>query len=532
MIRQELHNSIWQAAQTIGRQSANFPLKPEDIALEHPDRPDHGDYATSAALQLAKNLKKNPFEIATLLKQELERMALAHVQRVEIAGPGFLNFFLSPAFFHKTLSRILKEKARFGSSRVGKGKSAQVEFISANPTGPMTLANARGGFYGDTLANVLAKAGFRAERAYYVNDYGNQILALGHSVLQDAEAVYKGEYIDRLHARIKEKDAYKAGEKAAAIILKEIIKKTVTRMGIVYDDWVLESALHKSSKVDKALSMLKTRDMLYEQDGAVFFKAKQFGDVRDRVVIKSDGTKTYLAGDIAYHLHKFQERKFHKAINIWGADHQGDVAGLKGAMEVLGHKGKLDVILLQFVTLLSKGEIVRMSKRKGVYVTVDDLLDEVGNDAARFFMLKLAGNTHLNFDLALAKEQSEKNPVYYVQYAHARICSILRKAGKKDTESTASGLYGLLKTPDEIALLKQLAKFPEVVEKTSADYQVQRLPQYAFDVAAAFHQFYQTSQVLSDDERITRARLALARAAQIVLKNTLSLMGISAPERM
>lgn len=532
MMKKTLQSLLQKALDRLRERYQFRAMKADEIPVEHAENPEHGTYASSVALQLAKALNKNPLEIAALLKQELEKISLASVEKIEIAGPGFLNFFLPPGFFRATLSNILKEKDRFGSSSLGKGKSVQIEFISANPTGPLTLANARGGFYGDTLANVLASAGFRVERAYYVNDHGNQILALGHSVLQDDQAVYKGEYIDKLHSRVKLKDPYKAGEKAASIILKEMIKKTIKRMGISYDDWALESALHKSFKVDKALSLLKTKGETYEQDGAVFFRAKQYGDVRDRVVVKSDRAKTYLAGDIAYHLYKFKERKFHKAINIWGADHQGDVVGLKGAMAALGHKGKLDVILLQFVTLLSKGEIVRMSKRKGVYVTVDDLLDEVGNDAARFFMLQRANNTHLNFDLALAKEQSEKNPMYYVQYAHARISSILRKAGKKNAAGITPGLFALLQAPDEIALVKRLARLPEIVEETSGDYQVQRLPQYALELAASFHQFYQTSQVLGDDPRMTQARLALVSAVKIVLKNTLSLMGITAPEKM
>ncbi len=506
MIRQEIIKLIQKVT---GRPQA-------EIHLEYPEEAGFGDYATNIALQI----KKPAPEIVKKLKSNL-------FEKVEIAGPGFINFFLSKEYLQKQVLEILKQKEKFGELKIGKNKKVQVEFISANPTGPLTVGNARGGPFGDVLANVLKKAGFKTEKAYYINNHGMQILALGHSVLKDKEAKYKGDYIDDLNKKIKEKDPYKAGEKAAKMII-EMIEKTTDKMGIKYNEWFLEDTLYKSGQVEDVLKILKKKELIYKKEGAQWFKSSKYGDERDRVVVKADGSKTYLIGDIAYHRYKFEKKKLDKVINVWGADHYGDVPGLQAGVQALGHKDKLDVILLQFVTIIEKGQGLKMSKRKGIYVTMDELLKAVGIDVTRFFFLQKSASTHLNFDLSLAKKQSEKNPVYYVQYAYARICSILRKAKLTETKPQSN----LLKHPSELKLIKQLIRFPEIVEDITKDYQVQRLPQYAMDLATVFHQFYRDCRVISGDKNLTQARLALISATKTVLQNTLFLMGISAPEKM
>ena len=497
--------------------------------LEHPANAEFGDYSTNVALiakidpqKIVEKLKDNPL-----------------FEKVEKAGPGFINFFLSKKALQEELAEIIKQEDDYGQLDLGKGKKVQVEFISANPTGPLTVGNARGGPCGDALANVLKKAGFQIEKAFYVNDYGQQILSLGHSVLKDKEAKYQGKYIDDLAEKIQEKNPHKAGQIAAKHIIKDLIQKTTDKLGIKYDDWIFESDLHQSGRVDKVLKYLAKKDLIYSKEDAQWFKSTKFGDQRDRVVVKSDGSKTYLAGDIALHNYKFEEKKFDKVINLWGADHHGDVPGLKAGVEAIGHKGKLEIILLQFVTVLDKGEKQRMSKRAGLYVEMDELLDKVGPDAVRFFFLQKSADTHLNFDLALAKEQSAKNPVYYVQYAHARICSILRKSTgtvpriQSLLPRTVSEGQSLINHPAELALIRQLIKFPEIIEETAQDYQVQRLPYYSLELANVFHKFYEECRVLDEQNKeLSQARIGLIKATQIVLRNVLNLMGIQAPEKM
>ncbi|MBZ9578698.1 arginine--tRNA ligase [Patescibacteria group bacterium] len=529
MIRDEIFNLIKKSIKILQKEEIFSKFGIPEIKIKYPKEKIHGDYSTNIALQIGKILKKKSMEIAKTLGSRLQVLGSRFFGKVEVAKPGFINFFLSKEYLQKELLEILQSGEKFGQLKIGKNKKVQVEFISANPTGPLTVGNARGGAFGDVLANVLQKAGFKAEKAYYINDYGMQILTLGHSVLKDGEAKYKGKYIDYLNEKIKEKDPYKAGEKAAKIIIDEMIKKTADKMGIKYDEWISETGLHQSSAVEEGLELLKKKGLIYEKEGALWFKSSKFGDERDRVVVKKDGWKTYLAGDITLHRYKFEKKKFDKVINIWGADHAGDVAGLQAGVEAIGHKGKLDIILLQFVTLFEKRKKLRMSKRMGTFVTMDELLDKVGSDATRFFFLQRSANTHLNFNLFLAKEQSEKNPVYYIQYAHARICSILRKVSSIKYQVSS---IKLLKHPSELELIKQLIRFPEIIEDTAKDYQVQRIPQHAIDLATSFHQFYRDCRVLTEDKELTRARLGLILATKIVIKNTLSLMGISAPEKM
>jgi len=502
----------------------------KEAHLEHPANSEFGDYSTNVAL----TAKIDPEKIVDKLKDN------PLFEKVEKAGPGFINFFLSKKALRDGLAEIIKQGDNYGELDIGQSKKVQVEFISANPTGPLTVGNARGGPFGDVLANILKKAGFRVEKAFYVNDAGQQILALGHSVLKDEEAKYQGKYIDELSNKIKEKDPAKAGQIAAKHIIKDLIQKTTDKLGIKYDEWIFESDLHQSKRVDKVLNFLKKKGLIYQKEGAAWFKSSKFGDQRDRVFVKKDGSKTYLAGDITLHNYKFEEKRFDKVINLWGADHHGDVPGLMAGVEAIGHKEKLEIILLQFVTVLDKGEKQKMSKRAGLYVTMDELLDKVGSDAVRFFFLQKSADTHLNFDLALAKEQSAKNPVYYVQYAHARICSILRKAKQSRTvpqiqpleARTVSEGQSLISHPAELSLIRKLIRFPEIIEETAQDYQVQRLPYYSLELATIFHKFYEQCRVLDNNKKIAQARIGLIRATQIILRNVLSIMGIQAPKKM
>lgn len=531
MIREKIVGLIQKSIKKAQKEKIFPKFDVLEIKIEHPEEKTHGDYSTNIAMATVKEAKKSPMEIAKLIVKNLESKIKnqGFFEKIEVVKPGFINFFLSKEFLQKQIIEILKQKGKFGDLKIGKGKKIQVEFVSANPTGPLTVGNARGGPFGDVLSNVLKKSGFETERAYYINNYGMQILTLGHSVLKDKEAKYKGKYIDYLNKKIKNKDPYKAGEIAAKIIIKEMIKKTIHRMGIKYDEWISETKLHNSGDVDKVLDILKKKDLIYEKEGALWFKSSEYGDERDRVVVKKNDWKTYLAGDIALHKYKFDNKKFDKVINVWGADHFGDIAGLQAAVSAIGHKGKLDIILLQFVTLFEKKEKLKMSKRSGIYVTMDELLEKAGKDVVRFFFLQKTANTHLNFDLDLAKKQSEKNPVFYIQYAYARICSILRKT-KSFKPQTVS--FKLLNHRSELGLIKMLIKFPEIIKDTAKDYQIQRIPQYAIDLATIFHQFYRDCKVLTKDKNLKNARLSLISATKIVLKNTLSLMGISAPEKM
>lgn len=524
MIKEEIKKIVSSAVKKI------YPKEEQaEILVESPKEKMRGDYSTNVAFIIAKNIAENPFKIATLLKTEIEQQKVSFIQGVEVVS-GFINFFISAEYLQKQLQIVLKEKNKFGNLKIGKNKKINVEFVSANPTGPLTLGNGRGGFCGDVLANILQKAGYKVSREYYINDTGAQIKKLGHSVIGDAEAVYKGKYIDDLRKKIKGKEPEKVGEQAAKIILEKMIKPSVKKMGIKFDKWFSEKTLYKNNEVDKAINELTKKGFTYESEGAVWFKSKDLGDDKDRVLVRTDGIKTYFASDIAYLKNKFN-RGFERLIIFVGADHYGYIARIKAAAHALGFKkDDIDAIVMQLVRLFEKGKEVRMSKRTGIYVTIDELVDQVGLDVARFFFLMIGPNTHLNFNLDLAKEKSEKNPVFKVQYAYARINSIIKKCEKSIKKEKPDP--SLLKEPSELELIKELLKFPEVVEDTAKDYQVQRLPQYAMDLADSFHKFYENCRVIDKDKKLSAARLALALAAKIVLKNTLDLIGVSAPEKM
>lgn len=532
MMKKKISELIREAIEGL-QKNKTFPVfEMPKITVEYPGNKDNGDYSSNVSLQLSKIIKRNPLELARELSRAIFELPEARSVFKIITGeaPGFINFFVSDDYLRESLKEILKQKDGFGKSGLGGGKKINVEFISANPTGPLTLGNGRGGFCGDVLASVLERAGYEITREYYINDQGEQIIKLGHSVLKDPEAVYQGDYIEGLHKRIKGVETKEVGEKAARIIFDEMIKPTVKRMGINFDIWFSEKSLYEKKEVDQVIDDLTKKGFTYKSEGAVWFKSKELDDDKDRVLIRTDGIRTYFASDIAYLKNKI-ERGFEKNVLFLGADHYGYVARLKAAAEALGYgKDQIEPIVMQMVRLLKDGQEVRMSKRTGVYVTLDELLDEIGLDVARFFFLQRSANTHLNFDLSLAKEQSVKNPVYYVQYAHARICSILRKANvfllfkKPDLK--------LLKEQQELDLIRQLIKLPEIIEDISEDFQVQQLPQYAVDLADSFHRFYEKCLVISDNRNLSRARLSLIIGARIVFRNTLGLMGISSPKKM
>lgn len=516
------------------QETKEFPnFKIPEITVEYPREKSHGDYSTGVALQLVKNINKRPIEIASLLAKQLNILSKDIFEKVEAVQPGFVNFFVRKEYLQSQLKEILKQKEKFGSLDIGEGKKVNVEFISANPTGPLTLGNGRGGFCGDVLANVLAKAGYKVTREYYVNDRGEQIIKLGHSVLMDSEAVYKGKYIEELNEKMVSRNSpifpEKVGGQAANYILEKMIKPSVKKMGIKFDVWFSEKTLYQDGSVDKAIKELTAKEYTYNSEGALWFKSKDIDDDKDRVLVRADGEKTYFASDIAYLINKFS-RGFDKLFLFFGADHYGYVARLKAAAEALGYdKNKIETIVFQLVRLFKDGQEQKMSKRAGTYITMDELLDEASLDAARFFFLMRGANTHLNFDMNLAKEQSSKNPVFYVQYGYARISSILRK---KKPFLILKPDFKLLRENAELNLIKQLVKMPEVVENISQDYQVQRLTQYSTELADAFHQFYEKCRVISEDKKLTQARLALVLATKIVFKNVLNLMGISAPDKM
>lgn len=528
MLKNKIKEIILKAIKTLQKEGVLSDFEIPEIIIEYPREKKYGDYSTNIALTLSKISGKKPMEIAEDIKKAIGNKSI--FSKVESVNPGFLNFSVSPKYLQDCLKEILKQKSEFGSIDVGKQEKVNVEFISANPTGPLTLGNGRGGFCGDVLSNVLSKAGYKVTREYYINDRGEQIVKLGHSVLKDESAVYQGGYIDSLNKRLGRGDPEEIGEEAAGIILKEIIRPSVQKMGVRFDVWFSEKSLYDKGQVDKAVNDLKIKGFTYESEGAIWFKSQELEDDKDRVLIRKDGIRTYFASDIAYLENKFQ-RGFKKLILFLGADHHGYIARLKAGAHALGfNKDNIEVVVEQLVRLLKDGQEVRMSKRTGTYVTLDELIDEVGLDVTRFFFLTKSSNTHFDFDLNLAKERSQKNPVFHVQYAHARICSILKKANFFLRIKRPD--FKLLKEPEELNLIRQIIKLPEVIEDVVKDHQIQRVAQYSQEIADAFHQFYEKCRVISKDKKQSATRLKLVLATKIVLKNTLSLMGISSPEKM
>lgn len=537
MIKQQLEKDLKRVLNDLG-------YKATDSLLSIPQNSTFGDYSSNVALQLAKQLSvishQSSVEIANKILEKLR--SLSYLSHLEVKDPGFINFFIKEEALTKELEEILDKKESYGSSLMGKDEKVQVEFVSANPTGPLTLANGRGGVIGDTLSNVLSLIGYKVDREYYVNDTGNQVRLLGESVLaalgkaENKEEHYKGEYIKELAEKFKEKvdlEPLELGHLLSDYLLEQEIKKALQRFGVQFDEYYSERSVYEKDLINKTINLLKEKGVAYDSDGAVWFKASEFGDEKDRVLMTSEKERgksepTYFLADIAHHLDDLS-RGYVKRINILGADHHGYALRIKGAVEALGYKDKLEIIFMQMVKLFKGGQEVRMSKRAGNFVTLDELLDIVGKDVARFFFLMYAPNTHIDFNLDLAEEQSSKNPVFYVQYAHARMANILNKGGDLPQFLTTTHF----KYPHELALVKHLINFPNLVEEISQSFEVHKLTSYATELADLFHKFYESCRVLNaENEELKNARLSLVKASQIVLANTLRLMGISAPERM
>lgn len=537
-MREDIKKLLNKAILEVKKQNNWSDFDVFEIIIDYAKNEQFGDYTTNAAMILGKKIGKNPMEVAKAIKLQIESLKLQNFNKIEVAAPGYINFYLSKEYLQNVALKINDKKNNFGNSKIGNGNKINNEFISANPTGPLHLGNGRGGFYGDCLSKVLRKAGFDVTNEYFINDAGEQVLKLGHSVLKDNEAVYAGEYIDELNEKYKKiSDVRKVGTKAAKDILENIIQKTAKdKMQINFDEWVSEKNLQDEKYIDRAIDLLKEKKLTYETEGALWLKTTEFGDDKDRVIIKKDQNKTYFATDCGYVLNK-KERGFDKIIEIWGADHHGYINRFQAAAEALGFKKEqIKFIIVQLVRLVKDGKEARMSKRAGNVIYIDDLISEIGHDVTRFFFLMYSPDTHMNFDLGLAKERSQKNPVYYVQYAHARISSILEKAqnGTWNMEhGTKDADVSLLKHEKELSLIKELNKFPELVEEISQSYEVHKLPQYAIKLADKFHSFYDVCRVIDEENpELTKSRLLLVNAVRIVLSDVLNLIGVSAPTKM
>jgi arginyl-tRNA synthetase len=517
-----------------------FAVPVPPIEVTRPKSETFGDYTTNVALVLVKVVGKSPMEIAEVLKDEILKQVQDDdggiIAIVDVAAPGYINFTFSQGYFETIVTQITQEKQKYGDTEVGASVKVNNEFISANPTGPLTVGNGRGGFFGDSLSRVLQKSGFEVTNEYYVNDAGEQVLKLGHSVLKDDQAVYGGEYIEVLHERFGQdgSDVREVGEKSAQYVLKEYIQKTVSeKMQVSFDVWMSEKNLFEKGYVDKAIETLKAKDLTFEVDGALWFHSTQFGDDKDRVLVKGDGNKTYFASDCGYILYKM-ERGFTRLIEIWGADHHGYINRFKAATQALGlADDAVNFLIVQLVKVVKDGKEVRMSKRAGNIVLIDDLIDLVGHDVTRFFFLMYAPDTHMSFDLGLAAEHSQKNPVFYVQYAHARIASIMTKAMETDMPLESKTTLRQEWHEKEISLVRELSIFPELIEEIAKSYEVHKLPHYAIRLADKFHSFYNDCKVIDEAHpEVTVARLQVVSATKIVLAEAFRLIGVGAPDKM
>ncbi|HHO76035.1 MAG TPA: arginine--tRNA ligase [Deltaproteobacteria bacterium] len=524
------------------------------INITTPPNKDFGDFASNIAMTMAARAKKPPRDIANAVKVKMEALGDI-IDRIDIAGPGFINFYIKPVVWTSVLNEIHDQKELYGTSSLGAGKKVQVEFVSANPTGPLHIGHGRGAAVGDTLVRILAAAGFDVEAEYYINDVGNQMNNLGLSVLSRYRELfgekitfpdqgYKGEYIKDLAtalSKIHGEDLLRQNQSKAVEICREFasrsileeIKSDLDTFNVSFDRFFSESTLYENNEVDIMLEYMKDQGLSYEDDGALWFRTSRFGDEKDRVLRKNDGTLTYFAPDIAYHKDKLA-RGFTQIIDIWGADHHGYVPRMKAAIEALGaDKDCFNALLIQLVSLVRQGKPVQMSTRSGEFITLKEIIDEVGKDVARYFFLMRRCDSQLVFDLDLAKKKSDENPVYYIQYAHARICSILANASEQgmyaDMETAD---FELLATGEDLELIKVIATYPDVVAGCAADLEPHRIAFYLLDLATAFHRFYNKNRVLSDDGRMTKARLVLISAVKQVLANALALMGIEAPQSM
>ena len=526
-----------------------------EIQVERPGNSDHGDFATNLPLRLARATRINPLDLAQSLAAHIPTGDV--IDRVEAAPPGFINFYLKESWLQQQVETVRQAGSQFGNVDFGQGRRMMVEFVSVNPTGPVHVGHTRGAVLGSALANILEAAGYEVVREYYVNDAGNQMRLFYESVLaaykqslgREAEMPddgYKGDYIFDLAKEIADSEGSRFLDQDKEQALKEIgdigrekmvstIREDLAGIGVEFDNWFSERTLFEEGDYDTAIDLLREKNYLSERDGAMWFNSTMLGDDKDNVVVRSSGEPTYFASDIAYHYNKFVKRGFDVVVDIWGADHQGHVPRMKSAVEALGiERDRLTVLISQMVTLRRGDEVVRMGKREGNLVTLKELADEVGTDACRFFFLARAPSTQMEFDLDLAKKESSENPVYYVQYAHARNSSIIKLARERNID-WSNGDVSLLTHPSELELIRAMLQLPELVDQIAKTLEAHRLPHYATELANAFHTFYENCRVVSsneEDNAITAARLKLVESAQIVFRRSLELMCMSVPDHM
>ena len=577
LAKQQVKETVMNA---LGRLVAEGKIEAVPLPAFNVERPadvSHGDFSCNAAMASAKALKSNPRAIGQMIAEAAILDGTAF-EKIEVAGPGFLNFFISPAWFNETVGEVISSGSDYGKTELGKGKRVLVEFVSANPTGPMHIGNARGGALGDSLSSVLQYAGYEVEREFYVNDAGNQIEKFDKSLsiryLQIADKnnadiiasfgddVCAGIFADEEHFPMPE-DVYKgvdiiehaynfykmhkdsfadADEETRKSALVEYalplniegLERDLKKYRIVYDTWFRESTLHANGAVKQIVDMLTEKGQTYEKDGAIWFKASDFGDDQDRVLVRANGIPTYFVPDIAYHYNKLVTRGFDKAVDILGADHHGYIARMKAALTALGvDANKLDIVIMQMVMLVRNGETVKLSKRSGKAITLSTLLDEVPIDAARFFFNLRDPNTHLEFDLELAIEESSSNPVFYVQYAHARICSIIRRMEEEGTGYRNIPVSELnYSHPAELALIRHIAALPDCINEAAKDYNPSKITKYLCDLAQLFHKFYDNCKIKGEEDNTLQSRLSLCVATKTVFKNLLDLLKVDAPEKM
>jgi len=522
-----------------------------EVQLTVPPKKEFGDFASNFAMQSARALRCNPRVLAQYIVENLD---CPYVKKAEIAGPGFINFYLNPDWVYDMLARIVEAGENYGNLPKASDEKIQLEYVSANPTGPLHVGHGRGAAVGSALANLLKAAGYDVEQEYYINDAGNQMNNLarsvnarylellgketefpedgyhGHDIIDTAQRIinkYGDRFLQMEEAeRLEEFKTIAYQEKLAAL------KEDLERFNVRFDVWFSEKTLHEANKIKEACDRLLDKGYMYEQDGALWLKSTAFGDDKDRVVIRDNGVPTYFAADIAYHANKFG-RGFDRVINLWGADHHGYIARMKAAMQCMGYQPEqLEILILQMVRLLRDGQEVKMSKRTGQSVTLNELIDEVGTDAARFFFVMRSIDSQLDFDLDLAKKKSNDNPVFYVQYAHARICSIMRQVAEAGIKVQGKGDYKLLTEPVEVDLIKKLGEYPEMLATAAKERAVQQVAHYVYDLAGLFHSAYNQCRILGVNEDLQQARLAMVMAVGHVVRHALSILGVSAPEKM
>lgn len=522
-----------------------------EVQLTVPPKKEFGDFASNFAMQSARALRCNPRVLAQYIVENLD---CPYVKKAEIAGPGFINFYLNPDWVYDMLARIVEAGENYGNLPKASDEKIQLEYVSANPTGPLHVGHGRGAAVGSALANLLKAAGYDVEQEYYINDAGNQMNNLARSVnarylellgkeIEFPEDGYHGHDIIDTARRIINKYGDRFLQMEEAERLEEFktiayqeklaaLKEDLERFNVRFDVWFSEKTLHEANKIKEACDRLLEKGYMYEQDGALWLKSTAFGDDKDRVVIRDNGVPTYFAADIAYHANKFG-RGFDRVINLWGADHHGYIARMKAAMQCMGYQPEqLEILILQMVRLLRDGQEVKMSKRTGQSVTLNELIDEVGTDAARFFFVMRSIDSQLDFDLDLAKKKSNDNPVFYVQYAHARICSIMRQVAEAGIKVQGKGDYKLLTEPVEVDLIKKLGEYPEMLATAAKERAVQQVAHYVYDLAGLFHSAYNQCRILGVNEDLQQARLAMVMAVGHVVRHALSILGVSAPEKM